>query len=177
MNKHDFYPLVAECLKSKGYTYYDGDKDILGKGRSHASKPDYIATKGNIIIIGEIKSPNEPPTSGSWRQPQNSDSEEFKKVRLEVAKREKANEVSKEVGGHEIIIRGQIQDYVSKIDKTYNLPSGVSSAAMIKCGYSVPSTENVNVELALKNCIVEEYTKIDFGNGTTTYIFYNIKTF
>ncbi len=170
MNKHDFYPLVAECFKSNGYTYYDGDKDIRGKGRSHACKPDYIATKGNTIIIGEIKSPNEPPISSSWRQIQNSDTEDFKKVRLEVANREKAGEVSREVGGHEIIIRGQISDYIAKIYITYNLPPSVPVNGYIKCGYSVPTSETTNVELAVKNCNIDSFKKLDISNGSTTYI-------
>jgi len=58
-------------LKSKGYEYYDGDRDISGKGRRHANKPDYIAVKNGKVYIGEIKSPAEGPKSGSWRQSQN----------------------------------------------------------------------------------------------------------
>ena len=103
----------------------DGDRDIKGKGRRHANKPDYIAVKDGAIIIGEIKSPSEPPTSGSWRTIQPADSEVFKAVRTEVSAREKAGEISKEVGGHEIIIRGQIPDYIMKINDTYELPDGI----------------------------------------------------
>ena len=68
--KNKFYPKVKEAFIEAGYDYYDGDEDIKGKTRQHRRKPDYIAVKGNVIIIGEIKSPNEPPTSGSWRQQQ-----------------------------------------------------------------------------------------------------------
>lgn len=78
--KATFYSKAEEALRSRRYEYYDGDKDIHGKGRSHASKPDYIATKGETIIIGEIKSPKEGPTSGSWRQIQNSDTEHFRRI-------------------------------------------------------------------------------------------------
>lgn len=171
IGKTNFYRKAKESLQSKGYQYYDGERDIRGKGRSHASKPDYIATKGNTTIIGEIKSPGEPPTSGSWRQVQNSDSEDFKRVRLEVAAREQAGEVSKEVGGHEIIIRGQIPDYVAKIGLTYDLPEGVPEGGFIKGGYTVPASEAGNAEAAFRNCRKIDYDKIDIGNGSTTYIF------
>lgn len=169
--KDDFYPKVEEALKLAGYKYFAGDRDIHGKGRSHASKPDYIATRGNTIIIGEIKSPGEPPTSGSWRQIQNSDTEDFKRIRREVARREKKGEVPREVGGHEIIIRGQIPDYVAKLNKTYDLPPGVSGNGIMKGGYTVPSNEAGNVEMALKNYKKAGYEKIDIGNGSVTYIF------
>lgn len=170
-DKKTFYPKAEEALRSRGYEYHDGDRDIRGKGRGHASKPDYVAVKGDTIIIGEIKSPSEPPTSSSWRQPQNSDTEDFKRVRLEVAGREKNGEVSKEVGGHEIVIRGQIPDYVAKLDETYDLPSGVRDGGIMKGGYTVPSNEAGNVEMALKNCKKAGYEKIDTGNGSTTFIF------
>jgi len=65
--KIKFYPKVKKSFIEAGYEYYDGDEDIKGKTRQHRRKPDYIAVKGDQIIIGEIKSPNEPPTSGSWR--------------------------------------------------------------------------------------------------------------
>jgi len=170
-DKMTFYSKVEKSLTLRGYKYYDGDRDIRGKGRSHASKPDYIAVKNDTIIIGEIKSPSEPPTSSSWRQVQNSDTEGFKKVRIEVASREKAGEVSKEAGGHEIIIRGQIPDYVRKIGETYDLPEDIINAKKILCGYSVPSSETKNVEQALRNCSKTMKDKIDIGNGVVTYIF------
>lgn len=65
--KKYFYPRVRESLITAGFQYSD---DIPGKGRSHASKPDYIAAKGEEIIIGEIKSPSEGPLTTSWRLPQ-----------------------------------------------------------------------------------------------------------
>lgn len=119
--KKEFYKKVEEALKSKGYEYYDGDRDISGKGRRHANKPDYIAVKNGKVYIGEIKSPAEGPKSGSWRQIQNSDTEEFMAVRMDVAKREKAGLVLPEIGGHEIIIDGQIADYVRKIGINFEL--------------------------------------------------------
>ena len=109
--KEEFYKKAEEALKSKGYQYY-GEKDIVGIRSGHSSKPDYIAVKDGIVIIGEIKSPKEGPKSAMWRQIQRGDSEEFKAVRLDVARREEAGELSREVGGHEIIIRGQIPDYI-----------------------------------------------------------------
>jgi len=47
--KKEFYKKVEEALKSKGYEYYDGDRDIPGKGRQHANKPDFIAVKDNKV--------------------------------------------------------------------------------------------------------------------------------
>jgi len=170
-SKKTFYPKVEEAFLSKGYKYYDGDRDIRGKTRSHASKPDYIAIIGDVIIIGEIKSQMEGPTSSSWRQIQNSDSEGYKTVRNEVTAREKAGVLPKEVGGHEIIVRGQIPDYMTKLNKTYDLPSGVSESRTIKGGYSVPSAQENHVEVALKNCKKTSYEKIDINNGSVTYIF------
>ena len=49
----EFYKKAKEVLESKGYHYY-GEDDIKGIGSSHASKPDYIAVKGNVVVIGEI---------------------------------------------------------------------------------------------------------------------------
>lgn len=170
-DKRIFYPKAEQALRSKGYQYYDGDTDISQKGRSHASKPDHIAIKDSVVIIGEIKSPSEPPTSGSWRQVQDSDTAAFKAVRREVATRENAGEVPREVGGHEIIIQGQIPDYVSKLNNTYDLPPRTPEGGIIKGGYTIPSNEAGNVEKALKNCNKTSYEKLDNGNGLTTYIF------
>jgi len=44
-----------------------------------------------------------------------------------VRDRERAGKVNPEVGGHEIIIRGQIPDYVSHLGKSYDLPAEISS--------------------------------------------------
>ena len=161
--KKEFYAKAKEALTAMGYRFYDGDKDIVGKGPSHASKPDYIATKGHMIVIGEIKAPAESPTSSSWRQPQNSDGEAFKRVRLEVAQREMSGKVPKEIGGHEIIIRGQIQDYFEKRG-TYDIPSSISDAESVIAGYTLPTKEKHNVEQALLNCDIDNYEKIDIGN-------------
>jgi len=170
--KHEFYSKAEDALTANGYRYFDGDRDIKGKGRQHANKPDYIAAKGNAVIIGEIKSPAESPKSGSWRQIQNSDTEEFKKVRMEVANREKAGLVSPEVGGHEIIICGQIADYVSKIGTTFELPESITKVDRLLMGYTIPKSEEMNVMAALKNSRKSIYKKIDIGNSSVTFIFY-----
>jgi len=169
--KKEFYNKVEEALKSKGYDYYDGDRDILGKGKQHANKPDYIAIKGSKVYIGEIKSPAEGPKSSSWRQKQNSDTEQFTAVRMDVLKREKAGLVLPEIGGHEIIICGQIADYVRKIGNNFDLPESVSPKMEIMMAYSMPKSEERNVEKALANCRKKIHDKIDIGNGSITYLF------
>ena len=52
--KKEFYKKVGEALKSKGYKYYDGDRDISGKGRQHANKPDFIALKESNLWMLHI---------------------------------------------------------------------------------------------------------------------------
>lgn len=169
--KKEFYKKVEEALKSQGYEYYDGDRDIPGKGRQHANKPDFIAVKNNKAYIGEIKSPAEGPKSGSWRQVQSSDTEEFAAVRMDVAKREKAGLLSPEIGGHEIIILGQIADYVRKIGINFDLPESCSQKMEIMMAYSMPVSEAQNVEKALANCGKKVHDKINAGNGSITYLF------
>jgi|GEM_PF-438864 len=169
--KSEFYQKAKEALTTHGYQYFDGDKDIRGKGIHHASKPDYIAVKGDTIIIGEIKSPAESPKSGSWRKIQKNDSEEFKKVRLEVLKREKEGEIAPEVGGHEIIIRGQIPDYVQKIGVTYEIPESICKFKKMLMGYTFPKSEEMNVLQALKKCKKPIIKKIDTGNNSVTLFF------
>ena len=169
--KKEFHKKVEEALKSKGYAYYDGDRDIPGKGRQHANKPDFIAVKGSRFFIGEIKSPAEGPKSGSWRQIQNSDTQQFAAVRTDVVKREKAGLVLPEIGGHEIIICGQIADYVRKISINYDLPASIPQKIEIMMAYSMPEAEEDNVEKALANCKKKVYEKINTGNGSITYLF------
>lgn len=169
--KKEFYRKVEEALKSKGYDYYDGDRDIPGKGRQHANKPDFIAVKDNKVYIGEIKSPAEGPKSGSWRQIQNSDTKEFSAVRTAVAKREKVGLLSPEIGGHIIIIEGQIMDYVRKIGINFDLPSSISPKMEIMMAYSIPESEAQNVAKALENCKKKMYDNINTRNGSITYLF------
>lgn len=167
--KKEFYKKAKEALESEGYRYY-GEDDIKGIGSSHMSKPDYIAVKGNIVVIGEIKSPKEGPTSAIWRQIQNGDGQAFKKVRLDVARKEKEGQISKEAGGHEIIIRGQIPDYVEKMGKTYESPVEIENRKII-CGYSFPFEESSNVDHAVKECGTTVHKKINTRNGIVTYFF------
>jgi hypothetical protein len=168
--KKEFYPKVKESITAAGYEYFDGDKDIKGKTRQHRRKPDYIAVKGDHTVIGAIKSTNEPPTSGSWRRKQPSDSAEFAKVKQDILDLESAGMIDPNVGGHGIIIRGQIPDYVSKIGVTYDLPASVPGST-IKGGYTVPSEQANNVKAALSDCGKIKYQVIGNGNGLVTYIF------
>jgi hypothetical protein len=168
--KTSFYPKAEEALNTEGFEYFDGDKHIKGKSAAHRSKPDYVAVGSSDCIIGEIKSLDEPPTSGSWRQIQPNDSDDLAKVREDVKECEKSGQLNPEVGGHEIIIRGQIPDYVSKIGITYDLPPN-ASGKKIKGGYTVPSEQAMNVEAALKNCGKMVCHKIDNGNGSITFIY------
>lgn len=174
--KKAFYKKVEASLTAAGYLYYDGDRDIRGKGRQHANKPDFIAVKGRKVYIGEIKSPAEGPRSGSWRKRQNSDTEAFAAVRKEVANREKAGLVPPEVGGHEIIIRGQIADYVRKIGINFDLPQPVPTGAQILMAYAVPEKEEQNVEKALANCGKTVYEKIRAGNGSIICFFSSLSS-
>ena len=64
--KKEFYPKVKESFIAAGYEYFDGDADIKGKTSRHRRKPDYIAVKDNLVVIGEIKSAVEPPSTASW---------------------------------------------------------------------------------------------------------------
>lgn len=168
--KKEFYRKVKESFSSAGYEYYDGDEDIKGKTRQHRRKPDYIAVKGDQIIIGEIKTPLEPPTSGSWRKKQPNDSAAFAKVRQDILDLEDAGMLDPNVGGHGIIIRGQIPDYVSNIGITYDLPAAVAGAK-VRGGYTVPSEQARNVETALSNCGKIKYLVLNDDNGLVTYIF------
>ena len=153
-----------------GYEYFDGDQAIKGKTKQHRRKPDYIAVKGDQVIIGEIKSSNEPPTSSKWRKKQPNDSVEFAKVRRDIHDLESAGLVDPNVGGHGIVIRGQIPDYVSKIGITYDLPIEVDGLK-IKGGYTVPAEQAANVKIALSDCGKIKYQIIGNGNGPLTYIF------
>lgn len=171
IGKASFYHKAGESLASAGYRYFDGDRDIRGKTRSHASKPDYIAASNGTLVIGEIKSPSESPKSGSWRTPQKSDTWQFTEVRLEVSRREQKGEVQKDVGGHEIIIRGQIPDYVRKLGITYDIPSGLAGHSSVKCGYTVPDHEKINVIEALRISRIDAFEVVNNGNGSITFIY------
>jgi len=91
-------------------------------------------------------------------------------VRQDILDLEQAGMVDPSVGGHGIIIRGQIPDYVAKIGVTFDLPAS-ESGIKIKGGYSVPSLQAQNVKAALSNCGKMKYQTIGNGNGLVTYIF------
>jgi hypothetical protein len=164
--REEFYPRVQQPISSKGYRVHS---EVKGKGPQHMRKPDFVAEKNNEVIIGETKSPKEPPTSSSWRTIQQKDSEEFRKVREDVVRREKIGEVSPEVGGHEIIIRGQIKDYAQNMGKTWDCPVN-TAGKKIRGAYAAPTEQASNVEQALRNC-GKTFEKIDEGNGVVVYIF------
>lgn len=168
--RKEFYSTVKDAFVAAGYEYYDGDQDIKGKTRQHRRKPDYIAVKGELIIIGEIKSPKESPTSGSWRRKQANDSDEFAKVRQDILDLESAGMLDPNVGGHGIIIRGQIPNYVASIGITYDLPTTIEGA-VFRGGYTVPSEQAQNVKVALSNCGKVKYQVVGNGNGLATFVF------
>jgi hypothetical protein len=168
--KDSFYPKVEEALRSAGYEYYDGDRDLKGKTSQHRRKPDFMAVKEKAIVIGEIKSPDEPPTSGSWRQRQPYDTKEFASVRAEVKAREEDGAVDPEVGGHEIIIRGQIPDYAANVGITYDAPVSMNNRVMVG-GYAVPLAHASQVEKALNNCGKKSYEVVDGRNGAIVFLF------
>jgi hypothetical protein len=168
--KMKLYPKVKESFVAAGYSFYDGDTDIKGKTRQHRRKPDYIAVRDDLIIIGEIKSAKEPPTSGIWRRQKPNDSAEFAKVRQDILDLESAGMLDPNIGGHGIIIRGQIPDYVANIGITYELPAS-REGAEIRGGYTVPSEQTRNVKIALSNCGKIKYRILGNGNGPATFIF------
>lgn len=168
--KKEFYPKVKDSFVAAGYIFFDGNQDLKGKTRQHRRKPDYIAVRDDLIIIGEIKSPKELPSSGNWRRKQPNDSDEFAKVRQDILDLESAGMLDPNVGGHGIIIRGQIPDYVANIGVTYDLPAS-GEGAEIKGGYTVPSDQVQNVKLALSNCGKIKYQVLGNGNGPATFIF------
>jgi hypothetical protein len=168
--KKEAYPKIKESFITAGYEYFDGDSEIKGKTNQHRRKPDYIAVKGDLLIIGEIKSPKEQPSSASWRKKQTNDSAAFAKVRQDIQDLEDAGMLDPQVGGHGIVIRGQIPDYVSNLGITYDSPVA-GQGSTVKGGYTVPTQQARNVEAALSNCGKIKYQILNSGNGMVTYIF------
>jgi hypothetical protein len=161
---------TKEALESKGWIFF-GDNQIKGKTKQHKQKPDFVATKGITVIIGEIKSGTEMKSyQSSYRQPQPSDSVQFRRIRADVTERESKGLVEKDVGKHEIVIMGQIKEYKNLAGKTYDFPVD-TAGKQIKAGYAVPVNEAENLEKALKNCEKHAFEKIDTGNGMVTYVF------
>jgi hypothetical protein len=73
------------------------------------------------------------------------------------------------MGGHIIIIKGQIQEYVDNIGKTFCLPENSQGQFNLKGGYTVPVSQKVNVKRAL-TYLKMSYTVIDIGNDSITFI-------
>ena len=165
------YARVRDAFESDGWQFYD-NRQIKGKTKQHPKKPDFIATKDNILVIGEVKSGTEMGVyQSSYRQIQPSDSEEFARVRCEVAEREKKGLVEEGVGKHEIVICGQLDEYRRLAGITYDFPAGLdTSGKYIMAGYSVPASEEENVEKALINRGKRVFAEIDSGNWMLTYI-------
>lgn len=167
--KESFYHKAGEALAASGFAFVDGD-DMKGRTRAHARRPDYVAANSCHVVIGETKSPAEPPTNGSWRQRQKNDTEAMAAVRARVQARERSGQVSREVGGHEIILCGQIPDYVANIGVTFDLPFTLDDRQLIG-GYSVPATQHENVRQAFVHCGLRVIQEIDTGNGSVTFLF------
>jgi hypothetical protein len=51
-------------------------------------------------------------------------------VRQDILDLERAGMLDPNIGGHGIIIRGQIPDYVSNLGITYDLPAGISGGTI-----------------------------------------------
>jgi hypothetical protein len=91
-------------------------------------------------------------------------------VRAGVQARERAGAVARVIGGHEIILCGQIPDYVSSIGATYDLPFALEGRQLIG-GYTVPAEQRANVEQAISNCGLRIIETSDTGNGAVTFLF------
>lgn len=148
--KEKFISRCKKLIIGAGFQYTDG-KDIKGKTKFHRKKPDFLAVdrKNWIFLIGEIKTPIEPPTSSSWRNSLVSDTFDFRTIRQKVVELEKCNRLRKEVGGHIIILLGQIMDYFRVFGKTYTFSIDLNRFK-IMFAYCVPIIELVNVEKAIE---------------------------
>ncbi len=158
MKKHEFYPLVKELLEKEGYRYYR-EEDIRGKGRG-ARKPDFVAIKNNLFLIGEIKSPSEPPNSASWRSIQPYDTENMKYVREMVKNLEKQKKIPPEVGGNAIIMLGQIPEYMLLMHERWIPPEEPAGKDIIGA-YAFPSFWKKEVERAINFFKISTLGKIE----------------
>jgi len=146
---------LAIALSKAKLAYFDG-QSITGVGTGHQRKPDYLGYSPTDLALGEWKSSFEPPTTSSWRSVRQSDPEAFTQIRQQVAGREQ-NGLSKDIGGHIIIIEGQLADYATQIGSSYRLPW---SANHIKFAYTIPLEQKDNV-LAAFNEIESRLNKTD----------------
>lgn len=147
IGKEEFYPLIKRFLESEGFKYYAED-ELKGIGRGNR-KPDFVAIKDSWFLVGEIKSPSEPATSPSWRSEQSYDSENMRSVRRRVRDMEKAGKVSTDIGGHAIIMLGQIPEYIRLIGKRWVPPEPVECKKILGA-YAFPATWKEQVEEAVR---------------------------
>lgn len=167
--KEKFYPKGSETLQKNRFTVIEENK-IRGFGRQHRSKPDYIAIKENRTIIGEIKSPRERPTQANWRIKQPNDTTQMASIREKIKRAENAKEIEKNVGGHVIVIEGQIKDYAAKIERTYHLPEE-AAGKQIMGGYTFPASEVDNVEKAFQYAGKKVLERYQGDSGDVTFIY------
>jgi hypothetical protein len=150
--KKEFYAKaendIRSFLGSEGYDLYFTEDDLRGH-----SKPDGFAANsktGNAVVV-EIKSPKEPPETSSWRQIQPSDTEGFKRVRQEIVQKESTGELTKKVGGHIIIINGQLEYYKEIISNgKVKLPSNAPMISSMRTAYVMPQEHRNDVITALR---------------------------
>ncbi len=148
MNKREFYPTVEDLFVSYGYRYYPEEK-IKGLGKGGARKPDFVATNSEVFIIGEIKSPAELPESSSWRSIQPYDSQEMREIRVKVKNLERSGQVSPKVGGHAIIIFGQLREYLNLMGERWRPPENPGGLVLL-LAYAYPKEWSDSVIQALR---------------------------
>lgn len=150
--KKEFYAKAETDIKSflsrEGYDLYFTEDELRGH-----SKPDGFAANsktGNAVVV-EIKSPKEPPSTACWRQIQPSDTEGFKRVRQDIVEKESSGKLGKDVGGHIIIINGQLEYYKEIISLgKVRLPSTAPRIISMKTAYVLPQEHRANVITALR---------------------------
>lgn len=160
MEKKHFYDTCKILIECEGFKYFN-EKEIKGIGKKGRKKPDFVAVneKDKIFIIGEIKTPKENPKSSSWRQIQKSDTAYFAELRLLVRELEKERKINKEVGGHIIILLGQIIDYFKCFGKTYNFPIDINEFKVC-LAYCAPAIESSNIEEAMNMTCIKLIRKL-----------------
>ncbi|HRR40635.1 MAG TPA: hypothetical protein P5244_05305 [Syntrophales bacterium] len=161
--KEEFYPKAQEDLKSAGINTIP--EEGLKKVGSHwKSRPDCVGYRENQLIVSEIKSGMEPPTSSSWRKAQKSDTTQFTAVRKQVKALEDAGEVSKEVGGWMIIAKGQVEDYARKMGRTWDVPNpSMKKGKKLYGSLSVPPDQKENVLTAFAELKKRKKLDIDLN--------------
>ena len=161
---------LAFTLSQAKLAYFDGQA-ITGIGTGHQRKPDYLGYSPTDLALGEWKSTFEPPTTSSWRTVRPTDPDEFTQTRQQVASWEQRG-LSKDVGGHIIIIEGQLADYAEQIGRSYELPWSTSHT---KFAYTVALGQKDNVAAAFDEIESRLQKKYDFesyeGAVTVTFVF------